>query len=116
MKRIVVIAAITVFAGCSVGDFQMKRDAEKAMLANLKDPGSAQFRKMKVIEQSDGSKSVCGEVNAKNSMGGYVGYRLFAYVASSGSARMLPDNTDSVDDQLASVSVQMHCAGLIGKK
>lgn len=45
----------------------------KMVIANgLKDPDSAKFRRVKVKWDT-----VCGEVNAKNSFGGYVGYRRF---------------------------------------
>ena len=44
----------------------------------LKDPGSAQFRNERI--QADGT-TVCGEFNAKNSLGGYVGFRR--YVSNS---------------------------------
>jgi len=39
---------------------------------NLKDPDSAKFRNVVAIRGV-----VCGEINAKNSMGGYVGFRRF---------------------------------------
>ncbi len=46
----------------------------KGIVANrLKDPDSAQFRSLKSIS----SDQVCGQVNAKNALGGYVGYRWF---------------------------------------
>lgn len=47
--------------------------AVKTVIVNgLKDPDSAKFRNVKVKWDT-----VCGEVNAKNSFGGYVGYRRF---------------------------------------
>lgn len=47
--------------------------AVKMFVSNsLKDPDSAKFRSVKVKWGN-----VCGEVNAKNSYGGYVGYRRF---------------------------------------
>lgn len=50
-----------------------KVTAAKVFVANgLKDPDSAKFRNVKVKWGN-----VCGEVNAKNSYGGYVGYRRF---------------------------------------
>ncbi|MCM5533177.1 MULTISPECIES: hypothetical protein [Acinetobacter] len=52
----------------------------KSLLQNMmKDPDSTQFRNIKEVTNTVGEKSVCGEVNAKNSYGGYVGYRSFAY-------------------------------------
>lgn len=48
----------------------------------LKDPDAAQFRNLFVAEYTTkyGTKItiLCGEVNAKNSYGGYVGFRSFA--------------------------------------
>lgn len=51
---------------------------ERAVLARLKDPDSASFR-----SQFRGkSGAACGEVNSKNSFGGYKGYQR--YMASGG--------------------------------
>lgn len=50
-------------------------EAKKALERQLKDPGSVQYRDVK--EFSEGV--VCGEYNAKNSMGGYVGFKKFVY-------------------------------------
>lgn len=59
------------------------------VLSQLKDPDSAQFRNEIVISPWGLANSVlCGEVNAKNSMGGYVGYRSFdVYVDSDSGAK-----------------------------
>lgn len=43
---------------------------------DLKDPESARFRKVELRSFSNG-KLVCGELNAKNSYGGYEGYKKF---------------------------------------
>ena len=52
--------------------------AKEAVGRELKDPGSAQYRD---IEVYDGV--VCGQVNAKNSYGGYVGFQPFLTVRST---------------------------------
>lgn len=49
-----------------------------AVQAQLKDPDSAQFRNLAASEDV-----VCGEVNAKNAFGGYVGHTRFIYVGTS---------------------------------
>ena len=62
---------------------QKVKEAENARLEALKsivlnhltDPESAQFRKLKLLS---GDKGLCGELNAKNKFGGYVGFRAFA--------------------------------------
>ncbi|GGC67094.1 hypothetical protein GCM10011504_51370 [Siccirubricoccus deserti] len=43
----------------------------------LRDPESARFRGVRVIREADGSDALCGELNAKNAYGGYVGYEPF---------------------------------------
>lgn len=50
--------------------------AKERMLADLKDPDSAKFRNIHVREV-DGAKFVCGEMNAKNGYGGYIGFARF---------------------------------------
>lgn len=43
----------------------------------LKDPDSALFRNVRYVHFKDKGRLVCGEYNAKNSYGGYIGYALF---------------------------------------
>jgi len=50
-------------------------EAKRAVITQLNDPNSAEFYNVAVFNYY----SVCGEVNAKNAMGGYVGRRRFAY-------------------------------------
>lgn len=89
MKRIVVVvlmmAASSAFAAKPKAT-PLVADAGKAVEAkimgegqdriasSLKDPESARFRNVFV---SPRGRAVCGEVNAKNSMGGYVGFKRF---------------------------------------
>ena len=47
--------------------------AEQRVADELKDPSSAQFRKVKHFPNGNS----CGEVNAKNSYGGYVGFKSY---------------------------------------
>lgn len=55
---------------------------QEAVEARLKDGGSAKFRKLQFSNKS-GIPMSCGEVNSKNSLGGYVGYQRYV---SGGSA------------------------------
>jgi hypothetical protein len=50
--------------------------AKRLLLSELKDPDSAKFRNIR-MQEADGAKFVCGEMNAKNSYGGYVGFTPF---------------------------------------
>lgn len=71
----IVCGAITAMPGAVMAD---EADAKRISLAKeavayqLFDPGSATFREVRM-----GVLDVCGEVNAKNRFGGYVGYRTF---------------------------------------
>jgi hypothetical protein len=53
------------------------RDAKRAITDNFKDPDSALFRD--VFLSNKAVPTLCGEVNAKNSYGGYVGYKRFFF-------------------------------------
>ena len=69
----------------------MKERAKKAVSANLKDPESAQFRNIR--ETTPGF--LCGEVNAKNAMGGYVGFKRFEWsLVSPDFGNILSDTDD----------------------
>lgn len=54
-------------------------EAQDSIKSSMKDPDSTKFTKMNVIKNSQGASYTCGEVNSKNSYGGYVGYKSFAY-------------------------------------
>lgn len=60
-------------------DGGMQAQAEAYVAAQLRDPSSAQFRAIEVVEQPDGRSVVCGEVNGKNAYGGYVGFTRFVW-------------------------------------
>jgi hypothetical protein len=58
--------------------------AQDAVRAKLRDPQSATFSDMRQISGTDSVgpyNGVCGQVNAKNSYGSYVGKTPFVYVA-----------------------------------
>lgn len=45
----------------------------------MKDPESTQFRNIKEIVNTQGNHVLCGQINSKNSYGGYVGFKPFSY-------------------------------------
>jgi len=53
------------------------RKAKSAITSKFKDPDSAKFRSLYISNKD--VPTLCGEVNAKNSYGAYVGYRGFIY-------------------------------------
>ena len=93
------IAALALLAG-SIGLFGCGpaedreapeiRAAKEATLALLNDPASAQFRNLKIYSAKSGPVSVCGEVNAKNRMGGYNGFQKLYYVLATREAHTEP--------------------------
>ncbi|MEM9995153.1 MAG: hypothetical protein AAGE79_13615 [Acinetobacter pittii] len=52
-------------------------EAKRYIKNNLKDPDSAVFRNVEAYFTRDGNTVACGEVNAKNSYGGYTGFKWF---------------------------------------
>lgn len=67
IKRILVLSLIALLGGCN-------GNVEKIVSEQLKDPSSSEFRNV---------KGVCGEVNAKNSYGGYTGFKRFIVINNS---------------------------------
>ncbi len=70
-------------AGCDRRAKANARLTEKLraqVVERLKDPSSAQFKSETLVKMSsskDSPVSLCGEVNAKNGFGGYVGFSRF---------------------------------------
>ncbi len=84
-RYLALLLGAAVLAGCGGGDGSKIDLARNAVKEKLNDPASAQFRNDRVTEAEAGIKAkggfyVCGEVNAKNRMGGYTGFTQ--YVAS----------------------------------
>jgi hypothetical protein len=91
MKKLSILATLTIVSGIALAspkelakekrlqerrDAQMMDAAKKAISYSLVDPDSAKFREVFVAPNQ---VAICGEVNAKNSFGGYVGFRKFMY-------------------------------------
>lgn len=109
MKTRALLPAITaalLLAGCDKTPPPDPDAAHKAAVAkllqqvrdSLKDPDSARFRSLELhaSESAVPWKALCGEVNAKNSFGGYVGFRRF--VASDSSVMGVMVDVDSDRD------------------
>lgn len=62
-------------------DSEWVAEMQVRVKAQLKDPGSAQFRNTRVSRRA-GSPVVCGEVNSNNSMGGKSGFQRFVAAGS----------------------------------
>lgn len=68
MKNLLLVSLVVGLSGCQ----KTENKTKDIVLSSLKDPSSAQFQNV---------KGSCGEVNAKNSYGGYIGFRKF-YVSN----------------------------------
>ncbi len=65
--------------------------AKEVAARDLKDPASAQFRDLRVDGTGDKLR-LCGEINGKNSYGGYVGFKKFAVAANTAMIEPAPDS------------------------
>lgn len=61
MKKIIFLSLVLDLVGIN-GCSKVKKGSKEAILSTLKDPDSVQFQNI---------KGYCGEVNSKNSYGGY---------------------------------------------
>lgn len=103
------VAVVAILTGCGNANV----DAAKQMIeAQLSDPLSVQYR---YIEKFD-EDVVCGEFNAKNGMGGYVGFKKFVF-AGTVHFELEPDDnsqrfwcTDNVGKKLAWIDVNLKIA------
>ncbi len=91
IMRLVGVASLAlIVAGCGPSG-----EAKKAVSREMRDPSSVQFRDVKSVKQADGSTAVCGEYNAKNAYGAYVGFEGFSY--HSGRVYLQKSNPDMTD-------------------
>lgn len=87
--------------------------AREPMIALLKDPASAQTRGERITKTG----VLCGEVNAKNGMGGYVGFKKYIsygpdsnYVEGAGLL-----NESSTDEFIARMDVKIKLLEMYNK-
>lgn len=75
MKK-AVLAAVLGLASAGCGQ---TNEAKEAVSRKMRDPSSVQFRELRTVKQADGTRAVCGEYNAKNAFGAYVGFEGFVF-------------------------------------
>lgn len=71
--------------------------AQRAVRASLKDPDSAQFKDVYANYTEEFQVVACGQVNSKNSLGGYTGFKRFV---SNGKSAII-EGRDNVADAWA---------------
>jgi hypothetical protein len=90
------LLAMALLAGCSFEDKDILAAQDKVR-HELKDPDSAQFRNVVKYTNHYGQQVetvVCGEVNSKNTYGGYAGFTDF--LVTPGGMVMLQVSGDTV--------------------
>jgi hypothetical protein len=80
------IVALIFGADWYFSSYKPIQDVKTAIRERMIDPDSTQFRNVSVTS----SRFVCGEANAKNSFGAYVGFRWFESL--SGPAHVIVDD------------------------
>ncbi|MWL87687.1 hypothetical protein [Cupriavidus sp. SW-Y-13] len=83
----------------------------QAIKDQVKDPDSVRLRGVMAV-QEEGVTKFCGEVNAKNSYGGYVGFKPFyAFMLISG-AKPVYASVSGLGDDVSSQSAVIMCKKL----
>lgn len=96
------ITAVSGLAGCGPS---LEKQAQEIAARDLVDPASAQFRDVRPV---DGTKCVEGQINAKNRMGGYVGFRLFLVDMNKKDVAIVPDDGDDEAATIAKARVEIY--------
>lgn len=102
--RLIIVPALAIAVGTAWAQQLSARDlnafvtqAKAQITEQLKDPGSALFRGLYVARQAGtGELMLCGEVNAKNSYGGYAGFTDFI---SGGPMKYMGGQVDALMDE-----------------
>lgn len=105
MLRLMGLCALLLLAAC--GDTQRAKDI---VAADFRDPDSVQWRNVHSVTDAIQGNFVCGEVNARNGFGAYVGYRKFVVDMDKGTAVIEPQSS-SFDDE-ATAGLQNAVFGL----
>lgn len=95
MKKIILLSLVLGVVGVN-GCSKVEKESKEAVLNTLKDPDSAQFQNI---------KGYCGEVNSKNSYGGYVGFKK--YVTIEGA--VLLEDSEGIDPETFAIIWEAHC-------
>ena len=98
MKRLLIVCAAFVATAALAQDEQVLIETTKQAVAGaMKDPSSVQFQNLTVLNGGK-TRAVCGEYNAKNSYGGYVGFKRFYKYEDS--ANIVVKKGDPILDRL----------------
>lgn len=90
-KSLIAVIAIAPVLVIAQPTPQLVSRAKAAIAEQLKDPYSAVYSDLRT-RRSEGRTVLCGQVNAKNSFGGYIGKRPFAFVDHPSGASAIIDS------------------------
>jgi hypothetical protein len=93
--RLLVLAALAGLSACGKQEDPRMVEGREAVKSLLTDPSSAQFRNLRFHPARGQARHLCGEVNAKNRMGGYVGFQAFSFDLVSKEAEVAIDIADA---------------------
>ena len=101
--RLLIAGALTALSAAAQdkGHGAFVAQAKEVVTKNFKDPEGARFRNLAVYRSNTGSLALCGEVNAKNGFGAFVGYR--AFLATVENASLREEGDDMLFDTLKTV-------------
>ena len=88
------VAHIPAGLTADVKEYAWMDKGKQAVKARLKDPGSAKFQNVYFHRGGMDIPVTCGEVNSKNSFGGYTGFQRFV---SGGKAELTFLETEAAD-------------------
>lgn len=113
---IAVLACVEVrAAGFDLAQFTL--DAKASLVTNYKDPGTVQFRDVYVIRWEDKGRevySLCGEINAKNSYGAYIGFvPFFVDQLPSGKLSASSELAHTIGNAAIAKFAVEHCTGKV---
>lgn len=83
MRALALLIFATGLASCERIPGTAESAGVNTIRQELSDPSSAQFRTVHLGASEVRPVAVCGEVNAKNQFGGYVGYRRFMVIGNA---------------------------------
>lgn len=115
-----VIVALSVGSLAAFGADQGLRQPKKAEMAaitqaikdQVKDPDSVKLRGVMAQVDDKGLTFFCGEVNAKNSYGGYVGFKPFYAFMLINGAKPVYASVSGLGDDVSSQSAVIMCQKL----
>ncbi|WP_339914103.1 hypothetical protein [uncultured Brevundimonas sp.] len=86
MNAVAIIITLAIASPVAAQTPSMSAQAKAAVVESLRDPDSARFRSVRYSRRPNGQTIYCGEVNARNAMGGYTGYvRFISSIAPNGT-------------------------------